>query len=208
MSYAASCEQINVPASLWLPHTPCNLFSVSAMVTDFKWTEHNISRAIAFQFFKRSTVIVPRCHWAGSEADLLVVHKDLRLTDIEIKISRADLKADYGKDKWIDNPIRYWSRRNTPVATPLVKRQWPAKVWKHYYALPSEIWDDSLFTHLPPASGVLLLRKDGRYDNGIAIWPKRHARPNRDAKPISAADAIDIARLANLRMWAALSKES
>jgi hypothetical protein len=167
----------------------------------FKWTEQNIGRAIAYQFFKRSVVIVPNCHWTGHEADLLVVHKDLRIIDIEIKISRQDLKADLTKDKWWKS--RPWSRRHLPKE----RRAWPDKVWKHYYAMPAEIWDDKLLAFIPETSGVLLVRQDGRYDGGVYIWAKKPAKPCREAKPITPADAVDIARLASLRMWTALTKD-
>ena len=42
-------------------------------------------------------VMVPNCYWTGDECDLLVVRNDLRLVDVEVKISRSDLKADAGK---------------------------------------------------------------------------------------------------------------
>ena len=166
----------------------------------FKWTEQSIARAIAFRFFKRSVLVVPNCYWTGYEADLLVVHKDLRLIDIEIKISRADLKADLGKDKWWTN--RPWARRHLTQD----RRQWPDKVWKHYYAMPAEIWDDKLLASIPATSGVLLMAYNGRVDGKIEFTALRPAKPCREAKPITPADAIDIARLASLRMWTALTK--
>jgi hypothetical protein len=167
-----------------------------------KWSEELIARAMARQVFERKhLVLVPRCNWTGNECDLLVVTPDLRVIDVEVKISRADLKADAKKDKWfhswdfrIDGP---WVPRDTRTPRP---RQWPRKVWKHYFALPAELWDAALFDALPsPASGVILLNE---YDDGV-IGTKvvRRATPCRDAERISAGDAVDIARLASLRMW-------
>lgn len=60
-----------------------------------KWTEKTIARALAQQTFNRKyLVVVPNCNWTGYEADILAVTENLRLIDVEIKISRADLKAD------------------------------------------------------------------------------------------------------------------
>lgn len=66
-----------------------------------KWSEKIIASALACQVFERKhLVLVPNCSWPGSECDLLVVTCDLRIIDVEVKISRSDLKADAAKDKW------------------------------------------------------------------------------------------------------------
>lgn len=140
-------------------------------------------------------MVVPNCNWTGSECDLLVVTRNLRIIDVEIKVSVQDLRADAYKDKWyhqwdyrLDGPWHNTDeRRNRP-------RDWPAKVWKHYYVLPAQIWRPTLLPGLPRYSGVLLL---GDAD----IRCERRSTPCRDARPISAANAVDIARLASLRMW-------
>jgi hypothetical protein len=176
------------------------------------WSERLIARAIALQTFKRRYLVaVPNCNWTGHECDLLVVTDNLRIIDVEVKISRADLKADAKKEKW-------WTRRwNWPYTQgtggyaqagppcPDTRNVWPRKVWKHYYALPKEIWTPELEACLPsPASGILLLDRDGYprpAGDTLRVECIRRAAPNRDAEPISAAAAVDIARLASLRMW-------
>lgn len=171
----------------------------------FKWTETNIARALNAQFFQRKhLMVVPNCNWTGHECDLLVITENLRIIDVEIKISRADLKADMKKDKWFhsydwktDGP--YTEFKNAERR----RREWPRKVWKHYYVMPQEIWKEELFEFIPEASGVLLLRRDHEL---TLIKEKRRAKPNREAEHISAVQAIDIARLASLRMWDAYSK--
>jgi hypothetical protein len=152
------------------------------------------------------TLVVPNCSWAGWEADLLIIDGKLRIIDVEIKISRSDLKADLKKDKWWR--FRPWSRRTMKNdAKGRQRRSWPDKAWKHYYALPREIWTEALIPSIPACSGIILVSADARYSSGYLASVYRAAVPNRDAKPISPADAIDIARLASLRMWAALRKE-
>ena len=64
------------------------------------WSEQLIARTLARQTFeKKNLVIVPNCNWTGNECDLLVVTPDLRIIDVEVKISRSDLKADTKKNK-------------------------------------------------------------------------------------------------------------
>jgi hypothetical protein len=172
--------------------------------TAFKFTERNIAHTLAFQLLNsQSVLVVPNCGWTGHEADLLIIEPGLRIIDVEIKISRADLKADGKKDKWwVSRP---WSRRAS--IEPRIPRQWPDKVWKHYYALPESIWDESLVSTIPEASGIILLKHVPQARAGIIINVTRKAKPNREAKAISHVDAIDLARLASLRMWAALRKK-
>lgn len=178
-----------------------------------KWSERTIARALAQQTFNRKyLVVVPNCNWTGYEADILAVTDNLRLIDVEIKVSRADLKADARKDKWwrsqyVGKPLvinelgptgrpkrtrHMWAKQFEP-------RTWPRKVWKHYYALPADIWNDDLLDCLhSPASGVLLLSGT---ESELKIVCRRPAKPCRDADPLSPAAAVDIARLASLRMW-------
>lgn len=74
------------------------------------WSEHAIARALVRQTFNRKyLVVVPNCNWTGHECDLLVVTENLRIIDVEIKISRADLKADAKKEKWWHREhLGYW----------------------------------------------------------------------------------------------------
>ena len=159
-----------------------------------KWTEGTIAALIARQTLARKCVVlVDRCNWTGAECDVLGVTMDLRVIDVEVKISRADLKADAKKDKW-------WKRIawRDDMGPPQL-RPHPPKVWKHYYALPAEIWKSELLDFLPsPASGVLLVRERGSL---LEVYCERRATPNKDAARLSPASVIDIARLANLRMW-------
>jgi hypothetical protein len=162
-----------------------------------KWNEHLIARAISLQTLARKCVVlVDNCNWTGYECDVLGVTTDLRIIDVEVKISQADLKADAKKDKW-------WHRRGwSDIAGPERLRPWPHKVWKHYYAMPADIWQDSLFEFLPsPASGILLLREQRNSATPLVVHCERRATPNKDADRLTPEQVMDIARLANLRMW-------
>ena len=164
------------------------------------WTEASIGSWLSRHTFQRKLLVIPNCYWSGDECDLLAIAPCLRLIDIEIKLSRSDLKVDRDKDKWWDRGFGSFRDGIWP-SPPITARQWPRRIWKHYYCMPSEIWNDGLLDAIPAASGVLLCRGVG---NTALITSIRKAKPNRDAKAISAADAIAIARLAGLRMWDAL----
>ncbi|MBU0601112.1 MAG: hypothetical protein KKD25_01765 [Gammaproteobacteria bacterium] len=174
-----------------------------------QWSEYSIARAIALQTLaRRCVVLVDNCNWTGHECDVLGVTTDLRIIDVEVKISRADLKADARKDKWWHRQYGEWiasERRQEVTVTP---RAHPPKVWKHYYALPADIWRDDLFAALPStASGVLLLRESRNPgDLSPVIKCIRRATPARDAHKLTPAQVMNIARLANLRMWEAYQR--
>jgi len=165
------------------------------------WNEHKIARAIALQTLARKClVLVDNCNWTGHECDVLAVTMDMRIIDVEVKISRADLKADARKDKWWH---RFGWQYGEPEPKP-VAREWPTKVWKHYYAMPSELWDDALFDVLPsPRSGVLLLEQRNGSSVPVLVKVARRATPNKDASRLKPEQVLDISRLANLRMWEA-----
>ena len=158
------------------------------------WNERIIGRTLQHGVFNREACVVDNCIWTGFEADLLIVEPRLRIIDVEIKVSRADLKADYHKDKWLDFSFHGRQRSELP------RKLWPRQVWKHYYAVPLDIWTEDLREHLgSPKSGVLVLRE---MPNGkIDAYCEKRATPNKDAKTLSAEQVLDIARLATLRLW-------
>lgn len=187
-----------------------------------KWTEHSIARAIALQTLSRKCVVlVDNCNWTGHECDVLGVTTDLRIIDVEVKISRADLKADAKKGKWWDRKfIGYGPREEVRDNNGLLRavhqlslydekqRCHPPRVWKHYYAMPKEIWKPELLEFLPsPASGVILFYEQRNSATPLAVTVERRATPNKDALRLKPDQVMDIARLANLRMWESYRRE-
>lgn len=172
-----------------------------------KWSAALITKFLVRHTFNRGVLAVPNCMWPGSECDLLVVTKNLRIIDVEIKISRSDLKADVDKDKWYhawdwqkDGPWKPASADRPPRR----RRDWPRRVWKHYYCMPLDVWKPEFAAIISPASGVLVVKEHDNFD-GFVVRCERQAKPCRDADKISAEQAIDVARLAGLRMWDALA---
>lgn len=165
------------------------------------WTEATIARHVATQTLaKKCVVLVDRCNWTGNECDVLAVTTDLRIIDVEVKISRSDFKADAHKDKWWHRfGGRYDAATQKYIETPPAPKEWPNRVWKHYYAMPADVWKDALMEFMPsPRSGLLLLTER---DGVVRVKCERRATPNRQALRIKPESVMDIARLANLRMW-------
>lgn len=166
------------------------------------WTERSVAGVLARNSFDNALCVLPNAGWSGcdiGEIDMLVVAPCLRVIDVEIKISRSDLKADAKKRKW-------WYQPNLTLPGPRDGEalEWPGGAWKHYYAMPADIWKPELLTALPsPASGVLLvhdLHDIGRYRWGRVSCARR-AKPNPNAKPVEIRELRKLARLTSLRMW-------
>ncbi len=165
-----------------------------AVMEIMRWTEEYVAGILVRRLFSsRCLVVVNNTTWSGSEADLLgVCQRTLKPIEIEIKVSRSDLRADAGKDKWVE-------RVGWHDAVPPMIRQWPRLIWKHYYCVPASVWHDDLAASLASQkSGVLTIDDRGRID------VRRRVTANPSAKPVSMTGICDIARLASLRMWDAI----
>lgn len=142
---------------------------------------------------------------------MLGVTMDMRIIDIEVKISRADFKQDAKKEKWWHRPWNWQFQepyqREHGAPAPDRKLSHPIKVWKHYFAMPADIWKPELLEFLPSqSSGVLLLREPKDLQIIPTVKIVKHAKPDRKADRITPADILDIARLQNIRMWEAYDK--
>lgn len=167
-----------------------------AGTTPEKVTADAIAVCLARNTFKDALVVVDRCMHTGYECDLLVVAPCLRYIDVEIKISRADLKADRRKDKWHSWPAVPWGQSRV-----CVPRDWPPRVWKHYYAMPETIWRDDMLAHCGAISGVLLVQPNQYKARNWRLRVVRRAKPCRNAPQATSGDIMAVARLASLRMW-------
>lgn len=178
-------------------------------VLDYPWSEPVAAAALVRHTFQRKCVaVVPNCNWTGHECDLLCVAANLKIIDVEIKVTRSDLRADAGKSKWWRHVP--WHMQPGKDSPPPVSRQWPPKVWKHYYAMPASIWRPELMAELAStASGVILLKAIRHHENSVPVVyasVERRAIPNADARPLDAVAVNNIARLATLRLWDAYER--
>lgn len=171
-----------------------------------KWTAREVCRQLYIQAFHgRYLVVCPNTYWPGSETDLLVVRRDLRLMEVEIKVSRADLRVDARKEKWFDvhwnpKPGERWVHPSLRART---VRSHPRRIWKHYYCMPESVWKDGLDEGIAPASGIILLR-DHRDRPGAIL--ERQAKAAKVADRITLEELTDIARVQSWKMWQAFAE--
>lgn len=125
----------------------------------------------------RRYIMVPNVSWGFGlrhEADLLAMDPQGRITEIEIKVSKSDLLADFKKPHQHESP--YISR--------LV------------YAMPeSMIGMDAV---IPKQYGIIIVTN--KFPKPEAKW-HRFCRHDISKKPVSADKAMELARLGCMRIW-------
>lgn len=157
-------------------------------------TTPEMEKLIYWYFEKSSLVIVPKISgnnwWFDSETmiwknivnhecDMLIVSKNHYLTEVEIKISLSDLKADFKKEhQHKDENIKNF-----------------------YYAFPAEMKEKALEL-IPKECGILIAVK--KNEDSIPyrkIECYRKPKINKEAKPINDIVLSRIYRLGYLRYW-------
>jgi hypothetical protein len=137
-------------------------------------TTLEIEWAIAFKHFGiRTHIIIPNVSWGFNihECDLLVISKLGYLTEVEIKISLADLKKDKEKRHGhYDNRIKAL-----------------------YFAIPSKMAKH--IEHIPLHAGILAITSKGK------VFELAKPKININAKPISIEDRLKLLRLGTMRIW-------
>lgn len=151
----------------------------------------DIECELATRYFdERQDLIVPNVSWGYNgfnECDLLICTKAGYLIEVEIKISRSDLKADQKK--------KHKHNRSS--------------VKEFYFAIPSTMEKD--INLIPEDAGIILVypEEEGYWANYyhppifIRTKPKllREAVINKNAKPIDINEKYKLARLGALRIW-------
>lgn len=160
-------------------------------------TTSQMEKLIYWYFKESSLVIVPRVTknnaWLDTEADpiiwknivnhecdMLIVTKNCYLTEVEIKISLSDLKADFKKEhQHKDENIKNF-----------------------YYAFPEEMKEKAIEL-IPEGAGILIAVKkhlnSGYEYRDIECY--RKPKINKLAKPINDKVLSMIYRLGYLRYW-------
>ncbi len=138
--------------------------------------------AIARYFDYRQNVIIPNVSWGMGlkyEADMIIISMARYCTEIELKISRADLKRDSNKKKWcLTSPE--WSSLNYNI----IRRQ--------FFGLPESFCD--IIKHIPSQCGVLLVSESGK------VHLERTAKLNR-ARPLAEKEYLHALHLVSMRLW-------
>ena len=136
-------------------------------------TTPEIELAIAGYLGIRANIIVPNIHWGllPYEVDLFVLSSKGYATEIEIKVSASDLKAD--------------KLKKHTHSSHLIKRLFfamPLKLQKH-------------IEHVPAKAGILLVDDYGR------VREHRKAKLNTAARKLTEKEIYQVLRLGNMRTW-------
>ena len=146
----------------------------------FKWSEKQMIKSV-ITLFKQNYFSVKNVSWgffnSGREADLLTISKSHYLTEIEIKISIADLKRDAEKECRESN---YYDTRISAL----------------YYAMPEDLWRKvEKNPPIPKEAGVIVVTEKNH--------PKIIKKPKRscNAKKLDNEQLLRLARLGAMKFW-------
>jgi hypothetical protein len=131
--------------------------------------------------------VIPNAYWGiglSWEADLIIVSARRFLTEVEVKVSRADFIADAAKDKHRLTDSR--------------------RIKSFYYAMPAEVWESSKDVWRAPGAGVITVAEDtAKYKLGFDVVKfEIPAHQRRDAEPMADHHFAKLGNLMSLRYWA------
>jgi hypothetical protein len=141
-----------------------------------KITTTEIETRVAGYFNYRKNIIVPNVSWGIGlhECDLLVIRDSGYAIEVEIKISKSDLRADAKKEHHhLSNRIK-----------------------ELYFAIPDYLED--CIEYIPERAGVLVL---SRYQGGLSCYTKRKAKFNLNCRKFTQEEQLKVAHLGTMRIW-------
>ena len=158
-------------------------------------TERQMAYALTYSqlspFYFRSHYVVPNVYRGlhfSHEMDLLAVNPKSRIgTEVEIKVSKSDLKRDAEKKHG------HFDRR----------------IRQLYFAVPADLLD-AAFEHVPPEAGIITVFRnsggawaEGKYQCTV----RRRAKPSKYyAEPFTEREITELLRLGNMRYWSVQGK--
>ena len=153
------------------------ILRIGAVSTSLSYLD--IELAIAKHYDTRQHIIVPNCYInfgtsADHECDLIIIKRSGYAEEIEIKMSKADLKADFKKKHGhIDERLQHL-----------------------YYAMPVELYEQCKEL-IPEYAGVFTITK--YEDRGFARCVK--SAPKKKCRKLTIEEQLNIARLGVMRIW-------
>ena len=121
------------------------------------------------------------------ECDLLVVRKSGHAIEVEIKVSKADLKKDAAKRHG------HVDRQN--------------RIKELYFAVPKKLYDAAL-EFAPERAGIITIEPYTFYSGQTKLVGKVRRKPtiNRAARPLTENEMLTVARLGSMRIWGLKAK--
>jgi hypothetical protein len=145
-----------------------------------KITTIEMEEAVARFFGYRQNIIVPNVSWGFHihECDLLVLRKSGHLLEIEIKISKSDLKKDLEKRH---EHVDYYDR-----------------VREFWFAVPEELLDS--IDYIPERAGIIMVYMN-EWINEYCCKTVRDPKVNSKAVKLCENEQLMLARLGTMRIW-------
>lgn len=140
-------------------------------------TSVDVEFAVAEFFGWRTNLIVPNVHWGFGmryEADMLIITPANWVTEVEIKITKADCKADQGKHYHHDD----------------------RRVKKLFFALPIGITNDCL-PLIQADAGIIAVDLEASVQCKVIRAPQTR----RQARKITTDERHRLLHLAAMRIW-------
>lgn len=141
-------------------------------------------------FSRRQWVAVPNVYWGWGlryEADLIAVSRAGVCTEVEIKVSRQDLRQDRLKRKWLTG------------LGPMIAR--------FYYAVPENLKDYALEI-IPEDCGLVAVGSGNEATSGLPVARViRRARTRKSARKPTEAEILKLHHLGIMRFWDLMLKE-
>jgi len=153
------------------------ILRIGAVSTSLSYLD--IELAIAKYYDTRQHIIVPNFYInfgtsADHECDLIIIKRSGYAEEIEIKMSKSDLKADFKKKHGhVDERLQYL-----------------------YYAMPIELYEQCEGL-IPEYAGVFTITK--YEDIGFARCVK--SAPKKQCRKLTINEQLKIARLGVMRIW-------
>jgi len=146
------------------------------MISRNKITTSEIEVRTAGYFGYRQNIIIPNASWGINlhECDLLIIRKSGYGIEVEIKISKSDLKADAKKGhNHNDNRLS-----------------------ELYFAIPNYMED--CIEYIPERAGILILTK---VNYGIDLHRLRKPQVNKSRSKFNKDEMLKVAHLGAMRIW-------
>lgn len=144
-----------------------------------------IEYAVAKLYNYRKNLIVPNLSYGLDgmhECDLFIIKPSDYAVEVEIKISIADLKADFKKEhKHIDTYHR---------------------IHEFYYALPFDLYEKAKDL-IPETAGIIVCK---RYGKKVTARLVRNAKRIKGARKLTLEEKYKVARLGTMRIWGIKNK--
>jgi hypothetical protein len=154
----------------------------------------DIEIAVANYFNPRVHLIVPNISWGMNlhECDLLIMNGSNYGVEVEIKISKTDLKKDLLKGHGHKSD----------------------RIRRLFFAIPEHLYTDEIIALIPERAGIFVIRPGEKISylenagktKGIHyVKPKcllmRNAKMNKYAKPFTDKERVVMGRLGMMRYW-------